>query len=359
MPEELMDDSNALGYLRSEHDTIRSLLATCAGDFQPDLKKQAVIPLLQELRIHSQLEQNFFFPFMTSHVDEELIAGPANQNKELDDLTRQLQVTAPHDPLFPSLLQEIDTLLQHHIYDQEENLFLKVEGGPPDTHNALVKIANQMKNRREELLDEMKRPRKTDFTGDLAVTPDDVQLRIAQEKGRGIYPPRDNVSEAEFDAATGGSSIDIAESADAEMSSLGRRQVTLDHAPDVRIEDDIDSSAPDSEGMIERSVDTANKAALPESRAALNAEVNQNVTPADQDIAEQADLSAEQARSDEDGSAVAAKMPLLEEIGAVEKLPADNDPLLATGTEGLDAQTLQRNENMEAEKRASIVDADL
>jgi hypothetical protein len=309
MPEELMDDSNALGYLRSEHETIEQLLASVANTAeQPDFARQAMVPLVQELQIHSAIENEFFFPFMDNYVPQDIVDRPADDNRIIDALTRKLETMNPASDEFLPTLEELHKHFKHHIYVEEQYLFLTVEGKDPVVHNELINLANVMKRRRAEMMDEMKRPRTTDFTSQ-PVTPGDVQQRLAQEKGRGIYPPRDVLTQQEEEALQSGGR-DITEMTEGELHSSGRRRISLDHEALEQGAISEDPMNADPEGLVDRSF-SANR--FRENR---------------QDWTNPGDRRT---------------------------LPSDNDPLSAEGTQDLPSQEMQTDEWLHlVDERSSV-----
>lgn len=157
MVEELNDDTNALGMLRREHNAIHELLATCNEADQPEFATQVMVPLLEALKIHATIEREFFFPFIEPYVDEERMLAPQDDNTEIELLAMKLRDLEPSDPGYDRALMALTETFQHHCYMEEEYLFLPVEGKDPDTHNELILLANKMKRRRTEMLNDMRR----------------------------------------------------------------------------------------------------------------------------------------------------------------------------------------------------------
>lgn len=250
MPEELMDESNALGLLRGEHGRIRELLASVAEEDQIDFRRQAMILLLQELDIHDAMEQKFFYPFVRERLESDLVARPLEFNQIIMDLAAKLRGLDPLHADFIPTVDELIRALDLHIFEEEEYLFTKLEGKDPYTYNELVRVALMMRELRNQMIEVNQTPRAIDATGGQPVTTGDVQQRIAQEKGRGIYPPRDVVlDDAQIDQTQGGTA-DFTTTTNGETIDLGARSVNLRHDPSIRSELS-NSASSDEEGLIE------------------------------------------------------------------------------------------------------------
>jgi hypothetical protein len=359
MPEELLDDSNALGYLRSEHESIQQLLATVTQVDQPQFAKQVVIPLIQELSVHAAIEDEYFFPFMQSYVPEDVLARPASDNSLIREMTRKLETLDPADPEFLSTLDRLIERFQHHVYIEEQYLFLSVEGKDPTVHNDLIRLANSMKHRKSEMLAAMKEPRVLEGTSGEPTTAGEVQLRVAQEKGRHLYPPRDVLSEDEVESLDEGAE-DTSVSTDGVAFAEGGRRISLDHDSHGSVEEPGDSEF-DSEGIVGRAVD-AERAAPGELE--LGKRRRSRLEPAPSSASEMmpmpsADHPDEKSMEGDHGVFAANVDPLMGDQSienpsvreanstadrSIQRWPVNDDPLLAEGTEDVPAQEWQTDE---------------
>jgi len=190
MPEELMDSSNALGMLREEHEELKALLASCFETDDPLFKEQTLLPLMQELRVHSEIERSFFLPFLSKHFHPDLIRHAERDLSDMEGLAGELERIKTSDPQFDRTLELIMEKLQKHIFEEEQYLFVPSEGREPDFTNQLVRLATLMKERKAELHASMGRQTER------IQAPDD-RLRRAQEQGRNEWAPRDVLLEGE------------------------------------------------------------------------------------------------------------------------------------------------------------------
>ena len=153
MPEELMDENNALGMLRLEHDRIRELLGSVAEEEQLDFRRQAITPLLQELEIHDAMERKFFYPFVNERLPGDLVERPLEFNQSIANIAAKLRGLDPLDADFVPTVDELIRALDLHIFEEEEYLFTKLEGKDPYTHNDLIKVANRMRELRDQMVE--------------------------------------------------------------------------------------------------------------------------------------------------------------------------------------------------------------
>ena len=214
MPEELMDDRNALGMLRQEHDAIKAAINNCRGIDDLIILGEALEPLLQQLRIHTAIEEEYFLPFMSKEYHPDLIAGARKDHKHLEMLTDRLYDVDTSVEQVNLTLDSLAAAMQHHTYEMETQLFERAVGRDPDFTNQLVALANAMKRRKNEMLVELQNREGT--------RSQDIRHRIAQEEGRGLRAGRDVVLDNELDTSED-TGRDVRIAADGRRVNMGGR----------------------------------------------------------------------------------------------------------------------------------------
>ncbi len=159
MPEDLLDTGNALGWLRAEHEEIMALLTTCLNSDQVDFTREVLVPLMQEFELHTTLERDIFYPLAKRHMSFELLDRGTHDNRDVDQIAARLKNLDPANPSFGKTLDEFARLFRHHVYELEQNVFLQLEGGDWELHQQLKEGAIKLRNRREQLVQRLRRPR--------------------------------------------------------------------------------------------------------------------------------------------------------------------------------------------------------
>lgn len=298
MSEDLLDESGAIGFLRKEHNQVQELLTTVAMNDQMDFVRQAMIPLRQELEIHEVVEREFFFPFMVDRVPDDVLNRPVQDNTEMLELSRKLENLDPSGDEFDATLDKLIGHFQHHIFEEEQYLFLQIEGPTvaPDLHNELVRLSNLMRTRREELRHPQKRTSAGGAITERTIAPNSQTPRERAELDR-LLRERDRLR--------------------TELSVRGGESMPM-----------VDRGFPIKDAAVGNKQD---EDARTEEQRAEEALV-ENRRLEDEAMEEQARMEAAQ-------------------VGSLGELPADNDPLLAAGTKGMSAQEIEENEAIELERK--------
>lgn len=198
MPEELLDEGNALGMLRAEHVNINSLMSN-VSERDPVFAQQALMRLREELDIHRAMERQYFIPLCQRNTDvvkPDRLALGTRHDATLDELISQVNAIDVTHPDFARTMEQLTHTFHTHSYEMEETMFIALEGGDWDMHNQLVACAMQMRELRDHMRESQKRRRAAE-----GPSFQNFQQHRAQEMGRGEYPPRDIVSDSEEGAA--------------------------------------------------------------------------------------------------------------------------------------------------------------
>jgi hypothetical protein len=224
MPEELLDDGNALGMLRAEHESIRQLLSNVLVRDEA-FAQQALMRVREELEVHREMEKQCFIPLCENNImliSEVRMADGTKSSMLFDELVSRLDSMTVAHPEFALTLEQLIRAFQQHCFEMEENLFIALEGGDWDMHQQLTACAIQMRDLRERMLASMNRPRASETP-----TFQELQHRRAQEQGRGVWGPRD-VSDDEQLKRDEEGAVDLKADSEGNVMDLGRKSLDMD-----------------------------------------------------------------------------------------------------------------------------------
>lgn len=118
-------------------------------------KKELRLELLEEisndLAAHMAIEQEIFYPAI-SEIDEDLIQEAYEEHSIAELALKRLRATDPDSEAFRPRVVALRELLEHHIEEEEEELFPKVEKQIDDEE--LEALGARMKARFEEVLEQ-------------------------------------------------------------------------------------------------------------------------------------------------------------------------------------------------------------
>ena len=149
---------------RSKNDAIKLLTADHAKvkkmfkEFQKLSKKndeagkeELAAQICKELTIHAQLEEEIFYPAAREAIDDDnLMNEAAVEHQAAKDLIKRIQSTESSDPTYDALVTVLGEYVNHHVEEEQNELFPKVEKAKMD----LEEIGSEIAERKEALMEE-------------------------------------------------------------------------------------------------------------------------------------------------------------------------------------------------------------
>ncbi|HLV16600.1 MAG TPA: hemerythrin domain-containing protein [Pseudomonas sp.] len=124
---------NAIELLKQDHETVRKLLEQLSGTTERAVKTRQDLlqKIAQELTIHTQLEEQIFYPAFKKAGGKDaaiMDAEAREEHRAVDSLVMpDLLKTDPSSIAFTGRVKVLKELLEHHIEEEETDLFPEAE----------------------------------------------------------------------------------------------------------------------------------------------------------------------------------------------------------------------------------------
>jgi hemerythrin superfamily protein len=132
--------------LIAHHDVLRGLLRDLAETAQPDRRDHLRDELLRELEIHTQIEDEVFYPAVPDVSP--LLALAHAEHRQIDDQLATVMRMDVADPEFSTEVRMLEKTLRHHTMEEEQRIF-------PQSHalgeERLEQLGTQLRARQLEL----------------------------------------------------------------------------------------------------------------------------------------------------------------------------------------------------------------
>ncbi|MDX2086727.1 MAG: hemerythrin domain-containing protein [Kofleriaceae bacterium] len=115
--------ADALELLTAQHDEIERLLAVVSNSASPDTRSRARIELAEKLPIHLALEQELFYPNMTTIISSEVLCELVAEHSEIKRILADLLWSDLDDAELHRELATLRELFEVHRAWQESYLF--------------------------------------------------------------------------------------------------------------------------------------------------------------------------------------------------------------------------------------------
>ena len=120
---------NAITMLKSDHATVKRLLRELAGSGDRAVRQREalVAQIERELKMHSQLEEEIFYPAFKAATRgteaEDLFYEAAEEHHLVDMVLPALKAANPKSKEFAAKASVLKELVEHHIKEEEGEMF--------------------------------------------------------------------------------------------------------------------------------------------------------------------------------------------------------------------------------------------
>jgi iron-sulfur cluster repair protein YtfE (RIC family) len=119
----------------------------------PDKKRDLAMQICMELTVHTQIEEEIFYPAVREAIkDTDLLDEAEVEHASAKDLIAQLQEATEVDEKFDAKVKVLGEYIDHHVKEERNELFPKARAA----HGLdLVGMRQQLAGRKEELMADM------------------------------------------------------------------------------------------------------------------------------------------------------------------------------------------------------------
>jgi hemerythrin superfamily protein len=115
----------------------------------PSKKKKLVAEICTELSVHSQVEEEIFYPAVKNALkDSELIPEAIVEHATLKSLIAQVEGVEPDGEMFDAKIKVLAEYVKHHVKEEHEEMFPRAR----DTDLDMSALGAQLAKRKAELL---------------------------------------------------------------------------------------------------------------------------------------------------------------------------------------------------------------
>jgi hemerythrin-like domain-containing protein len=144
----------ALEMLKEDHDKVKKAFKEFEKLDREDTEKlrKLVQTVCEELKVHTTLEEEIFYPAVREAMDDEDIMNEAQVEHETAKLLiEQLENMGPDDPNFHATFTVLGEYVMHHVKEEEGEMFPQAKKSDLD----LEELGGRMRNRMQELMGEL------------------------------------------------------------------------------------------------------------------------------------------------------------------------------------------------------------
>ena len=147
---------DAVALLKEDHKLVQKLFK----DFEKlkqqendtEAKMQLVTVICNELKIHTQIEEEIFYPAVRDAIDDDDLMDEAKvEHDSAKQTIEELESMQPADDLFDAKVTVLGEYVNHHVEEEQQNMFPKAKRAQLD----LKSLGSELATRKQELKAEM------------------------------------------------------------------------------------------------------------------------------------------------------------------------------------------------------------
>jgi hemerythrin superfamily protein len=118
---------NALEMLKQDHQKVKRLFQDMKQATDQTKRKDLFDKIDTELEIHTHIEETVFYPAIEDHEElKDMVAEALEEHHEATTLLEELEELGAESHDFGSKLQELIEAIEHHVEEEEGEMFPKV-----------------------------------------------------------------------------------------------------------------------------------------------------------------------------------------------------------------------------------------
>jgi hemerythrin superfamily protein len=136
---------DAVDLLDADHKLVQKLFLdyqAMSDDGAPsEAKRGLVLKICQDLTVHTQIEEEIFYPAVREAIDDDgLMDEAVQEHAQAKELIARLQKMAPADPACDQAVQELFMAIMDHVMEEREQIFLKARYSTADLRGMVPQL---------------------------------------------------------------------------------------------------------------------------------------------------------------------------------------------------------------------------
>ena len=116
----------ATDLLKRQHREVKGLFKRIEDTENSSERRKLMTTIAQELKVHTTIEEEIFYPAMRevqSKKAEQMVNEAYEEHHVVDLVLRELPQVDPEDERFEAKMTVLSELVQHHIEEEEDEMF--------------------------------------------------------------------------------------------------------------------------------------------------------------------------------------------------------------------------------------------
>ena len=150
-----LDYEDAVDLLDADHKLVQKMFidyqGLCEDDGPAEVKQQLAGKICQDLTVHTQIEEEIFYPRVRDAIgDDALMDHALQEHTEAKEAIAQIQGMAPTDDGYDGRVQQLFSTVMQHVMEEREQMFLKARYSAADLRGMVPELAARKKELQQQ-----------------------------------------------------------------------------------------------------------------------------------------------------------------------------------------------------------------
>jgi len=145
--------NDAIALLKKDHAAVLAMFkqfSSLANGKRGDTRAKETLAqrICKELKVHTAIEEEIFYPAVRAEIDEKLLMNEAQvEHDGAKNLIEQIESMQAGDDMFDAKVTVLGEMIKHHVKEEHEEMFPKVRKAKVD----LSALGEQLAARKQEM----------------------------------------------------------------------------------------------------------------------------------------------------------------------------------------------------------------
>ena len=140
---------DAIALLKADHEAVGHLFAEYEKTHSVPNKKALVAEICTALSVHTQIEEEIFYPAVKTALKDKLLVPEATvEHGGVKDLIAQLEGAEPDGEMYDAKVKVLSEYVKHHVKEEQNEMFPNAKASALD----MAELGARMAARKDDLL---------------------------------------------------------------------------------------------------------------------------------------------------------------------------------------------------------------
>lgn len=149
------EELDAIALLKADHRKVEEIFAAFENATSPAKKKALALEACLELKVHTTIEEEIFYPACEGQIEEDLLKEAYVEHDGAKLLINEIEAGDPADDFYDAKVKVLSEEIEHHVEEEEkriEGMFSQARAAGLD----MDALADAMRARKKTATEEFK-----------------------------------------------------------------------------------------------------------------------------------------------------------------------------------------------------------